>query len=141
MACGAPARPVDPPLSGSGGLPTPPRPAGTSGFLDVSWGDKAGPTSTVTFEGLSFDVSFEQHAAGVDAIHLKNRERYGSMQLCGIAWRALRERLDKKWGPSQEDNMAAYWHTQTSQMVAECDPLLPGAAMQLDLFPLQPQDR
>jgi hypothetical protein len=106
----------------------------------VSWGDKDAPAGPVTYEGQTFDVKYEIVDGGVQAVHLRANQLFPSMQTCAMAWRALRSQLDQRFGPSDDDNLAAYWRTTTSQIAAECDPIDPGTLLQIDFLPVQPME-
>lgn len=137
-ACGgsphaAPSRPANV-ESGREAEPAPLAP-GTSGFPGLDWGDTpdavnadypaaAGTGSELRMEsdhgGRPAKMTFSFTDGRLVAVSVRYPERFASMDTCGEAFRAVRSQLDKLLGGSGEDNLAAYWGTDATEVILSC---------------------
>lgn len=110
---------------------------GTTGLAGLDWGANADavlavyPRATPTEGGLWFVGMAEGHQAvtkftlganGLDNVNTEWTEGFVSMQDCAKTWHELRASLDGRLGPSQGDNLAAYWKTTTASITLACSP-------------------
>lgn len=110
---------------------------GTSGVAGLDWGASADavraayPRATPTDGGLWSVGMAEGHQAvtkftlgadGLGEVNIEWIEGFISMEDCGKGWTTLRASLDGRYGPSQGDNLAAYWKTATASITLACSP-------------------
>lgn len=58
----------------------------------------------------------------LDSVNVAFQSSYASMDACGGDWKAIRSDMDRFYGRSQSDNLAAYWSTGTVSIRLSCDP-------------------
>jgi len=130
-ACGGAAAP---PL-GNRAAPTPSAVrASTTGVDGFSWGmridearailPKASELATglmqVGDDGTLTHYAFD--ASGLRSIETRWVDLFPDMGACGLVWKEERTRRDAKLGPSQADNLAAYWTLPTAKVELACNP-------------------
>ena len=82
-----------------------------------------------TTNGISSLTVFKFGANGLASILIEWTEGFISMEDCAKHWKELRTGYDKSFGPSQADNLAAYWKTPTSSITLACNPNDSGAGV------------
>ncbi len=73
-------------------------------------------------EGHQAVTKFTLGADGLGEVNIEWTEGFISMEDCGKGWGTLRASLDGRFGPSQGDNLAAYWKTATASITLACSP-------------------
>lgn len=143
VACGGKSHPAAAPPAGGGGGGDAPA-VGTSGAPGLDWGatsdavlavqprattDDAGLVYLGTVEKRQAIVHYVIPAAGLQEINIEFTDGFATMEACGEDWKALRATLDGRLGPSQSDNLAAYWNTPTAAITLACNPNDSGAGV------------
>jgi hypothetical protein len=139
-------------LAGCGGssqpaatVPSEPAPAddgkvmapGTSGLAGLDWGasaeavlalyprgtaDEVGVVSLGAVEGRQAITRFSIGADGLSQVDVEWTDGFVSMEDCATTWSQLRAELDGRFGPSQADNLAAYWELTDASVTLACNP-------------------
>ena len=140
VACASsPRTPADPPGPSSGREPVD----------EIAWGtprtalEQRFPQATSDQYGLTWEATYAGKPAAIDLFFDDGGAFSGwravfagtfeSMDRCGETWRELRAVIDRRYGPSQSDNLAAYWDSVTGYGELTCSPLEEGgAALELD---------
>ncbi|MEZ4401404.1 MAG: hypothetical protein R3B06_15370 [Kofleriaceae bacterium] len=142
-ACGGAtsAAPSTTPPAGASAAPTSaPSGLGTAGLPGLDWGasadavrarypmatpDATGVVVVGMTEGHQALTRFTIDAQGLRQVDVEWIEGFISMQDCADGnggWAAMRAVFDQRFGPSQADNLAAYWDLPTVSIVLACNP-------------------
>jgi hypothetical protein len=81
--------------------------------------------------------------AGLSMALFTEEATFPSMGACGEEHKTRRAAMDAKIGPSQYENLAAYWETETASLQLSCNPRDDGgevAEMTFSTSPLDPMD-
>ena len=119
--------------------------AGSTGVGTLTWGaDEAAimaefPQATAnpqgglwemgSAQGMSAITVFDMQDGKLAGIRVEFTEGLISMDACSKKWTELRATFDGTFGPSQSDNLAAYWNTATTAIVMDCSPNESGAGI------------
>ena len=116
--------------------PAAPLRPGTTGFPGLDWGAPAEavkaayPGAAADPEGLAWRGEHEGRPAVVrfaieDGALVRVTVAYdgtfASMMACKAEFAPMRARLDQRFGPSAEENLAAFWDTETASITLSCD--------------------
>jgi hypothetical protein len=117
---------------------------GTSGLPGLDWGanadavlaryprgrvDAGGVVYAGTVEGHPAIARFTIGAGGLGKIAIDWTEGFPTMDLCARTWGQLRATLDARLGPSQAENLAAYWDLPAASVTLACNPDDSGAGV------------
>lgn len=136
VACASsPRAPADPTGPSSGREPVD----------EIAWGtlraalEQRFPQATSDQYGLTWEATYAGKPAAIDLFFDDGGAFSGwravfagtfeSMDRCGETWRELRAVIDRRYGPSQSDNLAAYWETPTASVTLACNPNDSGAGV------------
>ncbi len=112
-------------------------PPGSSGFPGLDWGDELAavqakyPAATPQGDGLLLraphggrdaEITFTFGGGPLIYISVAYPEVFASMPACGEVFSQVRGALDATLGSSSEDNLAAYWTSDSASMTLTCGP-------------------
>ncbi len=123
--------------------PEPKKPAaalepGSTGFPGLDWGDTieavmadypaaeaegSGVELVAEHAGRQAKISFSFAPESLIFITVSYRDVFASMATCAEAFGQVRAELDKSLGASNEDNLAAYWSSESASISLACNPL------------------
>ena len=122
--------------AGTGSSTAPAATGGTTGFEGVSWGDHedalfaaypaldhASRRGPYRFEDRPATLEFQLTNGGVVLVEITGDEIFPDMGACLAVWKAMRPKLDARWGHSQAENGAAYWASSTAEITVACNPI------------------
>lgn len=145
-ACGGSNKPADTGPANAGGGDGAAATAGTTGLPGLDWGATAdavlatNPRATASPNGATITALapvdgknaitvYELGASGLAMITTEWTDGFVSMDDCAGGWKDQRATLDARLGPSQSDNLAAYWETATASITLACNPNDSGAGV------------
>lgn len=146
VACGGASKPATTGPGNGGGATDPAPAAGTTGVPGLDWGATAeavlaaNPRATASPNGATISAVapvdgknaitvYEIGASGLAMISIEWTDGFVSMDDCSGGWNDQRATLDARLGPSQSDNLAAYWETPTASVTLACNPNDSGAGV------------
>lgn len=146
FACGGSSKPATTPPQNSGTADTAASSAasGTTGLPGLDWGATAAtvlaanPRATASPDGATAVAPVDGHnaitvykigAGGLGMITTEWTDGFVSMDDCAGGFKRERATLDARLGPSQADNLAAYWQTATASITLSCSPNDSGAGV------------
>lgn len=90
-------------------------------FQDAEFkGDSLSWMGTYTGRAANIAMYFDDNDQLV-SINVGFQSSYESMDTCGIDWAAIRADMNRFYGPSSSDNLAAYWTSDARAIQLSCD--------------------
>lgn len=144
VACGGASKPATTGPGNGGGATDTAAAAGTTGLPGLDWGATAeavlaanprgaaspeGVTAVAPVDGKNALTVYEIGASGLTMVTTEWTDGFISMDDCAGGWKDERATLDARLGPSQADNLAAYWETATASITLACSPNDSGAGV------------
>jgi hypothetical protein len=88
-----------------------------------------GATAVTPVDGRNATTVYKIGTDGLSLITTEWTDGFVSMDDCAGGFKRERATLDERLGPSQAENLAAYWETATASIVLSCNPNDDGAGV------------